>query len=107
MSKTNHTKISKVKRKKTHFDSADESESIHFRRCHICGSLNHSKESLVEKCSHCQKSLAPFVFFDEKKAMGLSDESPDSPNKKAPSYKITRLATETIYPPIWGLTVYW
>lgn len=84
-----------------------DSDHVHFRRCHICGTLNEKSDHLVDRCLSCQKAFAPFVFFDEKKALGISDDSPDHPAKKASSYKITRLATETIYPPIWGLTVYW
>ncbi|MFN3697003.1 MAG: hypothetical protein ACK4VO_06125 [Pseudobdellovibrio sp.] len=89
----------------------DATEHIHFRRCHICGELNEKSYHLVERCGHCQKAFAPFVFFDERKALGvsndISDEGPDHPAKKASSYKITRLASESNYPPIWGLTVYW
>jgi len=84
-----------------------DSDHIHFRRCHLCGVLNEKSDQLVDRCSSCRKAFAPFVFFDEKKALGISDDSLDSPAKKASSYKITRLATESNYPPIWGLTVYW
>lgn len=80
---------------------------IHFRRCHICSTINEQSEKLVDHCSSCGKAFAPFVFFDEKKALGITDLSPEHPAKKASSYKITRLATESNYPPIWGLTVYW
>ncbi len=89
-------------------DLLSELEHCHFRRCHICGMMNERNSQLVDKCSACNKSLAPFVFFDEKKALGLSaDESPEDRAKKTCTIKITRLATQTIYPPIWGITVYW
>jgi hypothetical protein len=87
--------------------TSEDNTHIHFRRCHVCGEMNESENKLVERCFHCKKSLAPFVFFDEKKALGIADVSPENPLKKASSYKITRLATQSIYPPIWGLTVYW
>lgn len=95
MSKTNSSKI-------------QESEHIHFRRCHVCGTFNERANSLVDRCSCCSKALAPFVFFDEARALGVSDEGPsEEPSKKASTIKIARLATQSIYPPIWGLTVYW
>jgi hypothetical protein len=85
-----------------------DAEHIHFRRCHVCGTFNEKANSLVDRCGVCQKALAPFVFFDEQRALGLSDEGPVvEPSKKSSTMKITRLATQTIYPPIWGLTVYW
>jgi len=88
-------------------DLTQATEHIHFRRCHICGALNEESFHLVDRCGVCQKAFAPFVFFDERKALGISDEGPEHPAKKASSYKITRLASESNYPPIWGLTVYW
>lgn len=85
-----------------------ETDHIHFRRCHICGTFNERENSLVDRCANCKKALAPFVFFDEQRALGVSIEGPDvDPAKKSSTMKITRLATQTIYPPIWGLTVYW
>lgn len=70
--------------------------------------MNERASHLVDRCGSCNKALAPFVFFDEKQALGGSDETPqEAPSKRASTIKITRLATETIYPPIWGLTVYW
>lgn len=83
-------------------------EHIHFRRCHVCGTMNERANSLVDRCSACSKALAPFVFFDEQHALGVSDGRPaEEPSKKSSTMKITRLATQSIYPPIWGLTVYW
>lgn len=93
---------------KTNTTDIQDTEHIHFRRCHVCGTFNERENSLVDRCSCCNKALAPFVFFDEQRALGVSDERPhEEPSKRASTIKITRLATETIYPPIWGLTVYW
>lgn len=93
---------------KTPNKTAQNADHIHFRRCHICGTMNERENSLVDRCGSCHKSLAPFVFFDEKRALGVTDEPPtETPSKRASSIKITRIATETIYPPLWGLTVYW
>lgn len=88
-------------------DSYKDSDHIHFRRCHVCGSFNEKANELVDRCGTCRKALAPFVFFDEKHALGITDESPEEPSKKSSTMKMTRLATQTFYPPIWGLTVYW
>lgn len=88
--------------------TVQDTDHIHFRRCHICGTFNERANCLVDRCGSCHKALAPFVFFDEQRALGVSDERPvEDPAKRASSVKITRLATQTIYPPIWGLTVYW
>lgn len=89
-------------------NNVQESEHIHFRRCHICGTMNERQNVLVDRCGSCSKAFAPFVFFDEQNALGISDGRPaEEPSKKSSTMKITRLATQSIYPPIWGLTVYW
>ena len=87
--------------------SHDNEEHVHFRRCHICGVFNERSNELVDRCDGCGKAFAPFVFFDERRAMGINIEKEEEPTKRASSYKMTRLATQSIYPPIWGLTVYW
>ena len=85
-----------------------EADHIHFRRCHVCGNFNEKSNALVDRCQSCHKAFAPFVFFDEKRALGLYDDGPtEEPSKKSSTQRITRLATQSIYPPIWGLTVYW
>ncbi|MGZ3806190.1 MAG: hypothetical protein ACXVB4_18395 [Pseudobdellovibrionaceae bacterium] len=73
---------------------------IHFRRCHICGTLNEASGKLVATCTECGKHLAPFYYFDEGIFMGL------------PLRREVKPSTESIlpyksYPPIWGLTAYW
>ncbi len=40
--------------------------STYFRRCHVCSTVTE-QDKRVERCHHCQKSLAPFYYFDEKK----------------------------------------
>ncbi|MFN3455557.1 MAG: hypothetical protein ACK41T_11410 [Pseudobdellovibrio sp.] len=89
-------------------DHSDES-TTHFRRCHICGVCNEKQEELVSYCEGCGKALAPFVFFDEKELSGISiDRCPSELTSEMYEYlKMTRASTQTIYPPIWGLAVYW
>lgn len=73
---------------------------VHYRVCHMCGEVNHQEHGLVGNCSSCGKHLAPFYYFDESRAMGLTD-----PNAEKP-YRSSALPHQE-YPPIWGLTVYW
>lgn len=72
---------------------------IHFRRCHVCGTLNEASGQLVGNCSCCGKHLAPFHYFDESIFMGL-------PLRKELQNRETNLPFKS-YPPIWGLTAYW
>jgi hypothetical protein len=72
---------------------------IHFRRCHVCGTLNEAPGQLVTDCTQCGKHLAPFHYFDESIFMGL-------PLKQDKSLEISPLPYKS-YPPIWGLTAYW
>jgi predicted nucleic acid-binding Zn-ribbon protein len=37
------------------------------RRCHVCGQLTEHKE-VIDRCTNCGKALAPFCYFDERKA---------------------------------------
>lgn len=74
---------------------------IHFRRCHSCGEVMEACGTLVDKCSHCGKSLQPFYYFDEKLIMGLK-----TPEDAAKEYKSSALPLQS-YPPLWGLTAYW
>ena len=45
----------------------------HIRRCHICGGINESPETVVTKCDHCGKTMAPFYFFNEAETAPISD----------------------------------
>jgi hypothetical protein len=83
---------------------------LHIRRCHICGTTNETESALVDKCSHCGKFFAPFVFFDEKEALELDDQG----RAEAAEIMNNRLKSnewhhpiKTQYPPLWGITVYW
>jgi hypothetical protein len=82
----------------------------HIRRCHICGTVNETENALIERCSSCGKFLAPFVFFDEKAALGLTEK----PHGDVASLMNNRLKSNEWhhpihfqYPPLWGITVYW
>ena len=68
---------------------------VHFRRCHMCGEINHVEGAKVEKCSHCHRSLAPFYYYDDRYS---SIPSIDEPR---PDYEGQE------YYPILGLTAYW
>ncbi len=89
--------------------------SLHFRRCHICGAVSETENALVDKCGHCGKFFAPFVFFDEKAALGMdAAEKQDSAKDDMPSVMSNRLKSnewhqriKSQYPPLWGFTVYW
>lgn len=67
----------------------------YFRRCHICGSLNETKDEHVQRCTHCNKPFAKFQYYDDKYTPIFSDCQP------LPEYR------EGEYIPIRGLTVYW
>jgi hypothetical protein len=73
---------------------------IHFRRCHVCGTLNEAPGKLVADCSSCGKHLAPFHYFDESIFMGL-------PLRKEEKRLETSPLPYKSYPPLWGLTAYW
>lgn len=38
---------------------------VHFRRCHVCGSVSERDCAWVDRCDCCGKLLAPYYFFDE------------------------------------------
>lgn len=69
----------------------------HIRRCHVCGTVNESVNSAVQKCSQCKKYLAPFYFFEEHKLDGIGDVSLHLSTWKESSH----------YQPLWGLSHYW
>lgn len=70
-------------------------EPIHYRRCHVCGSVNMKDGDPVDRCSHCNKSLAPFFYFNDRFKVVLGDETLRPP------------MMEGEYSPIQGLTAYW
>ena len=69
--------------------------SVHFRRCHVCGALTEVSQSKVERCGSCEKSLAPFYYFDDRFVVIPTDSELREPYH----------ASE--YRPIRGLTAYW
>lgn len=106
-------------------------QKIHFRRCHICLTVQCKENGLVERCTSCGKYLRTFIFFDENNALGLTipiNNSKKKSNSKSTqksakesikesslesmksSKKVTferRSVLKTHYPPPKGLTVYW
>ncbi|USN48853.1 MAG: hypothetical protein H6626_07130 [Pseudobdellovibrionaceae bacterium] len=69
--------------------------SVHFRRCHHCGTLNQNEADKVEKCQQCGRTLAAFHYFDERLVPTVSDRHLRPPQMK------------NHFTPIQGLTVYW
>ncbi|MFZ3229760.1 MAG: hypothetical protein WA160_06120 [Pseudobdellovibrio sp.] len=82
---------------------------IHIRRCHICHTVNEQKDSLVDKCTGCGKTLAPFMFFDEKAELGLTEVDSNEAHETRMRLKSGNWgeSLSSRYPPIWGLAVYW
>lgn len=78
-------------------------KAIHIRRCHVCGHTEEVENELVSHCSSCGKILVPFLFFNEKAALGL--DKIDSRHR--PKSNDWRQRLKTQYPPLWGITVYW
>ncbi|MCC7406235.1 MAG: hypothetical protein IT288_17715 [Bdellovibrionales bacterium] len=68
---------------------------VHYRRCHVCGTLNHQEERKVEHCCKCGKHLCQFFYFDDRLTSVPSDAS----------LRPMQFAGE--FYPIQGLTVYW
>ncbi len=96
-SKSPHVGIVPATRIDQRASQEQEDPVTHVRRCHVCGFVNSAQESVIHKCSHCGKHLAPFYYFDESKLEGLSEGSPflsDFKNARG-------------YLPIWGLSTYW
>ncbi len=72
---------------------------IHFRRCHVCGATNECIGELVTECHSCHKRLLPFLYYDERAAMGVSHSGSQIKFK-------TRLPHQS-YPPLQGLSSFW
>lgn len=62
---------------------------LHYRRCHVCNTVNESEGGFVEKCLSCDKPLCRFYYFDDSEAPIYSDLEPSNAD---PSFA---LATET------------
>ena len=80
-----------------------EEKLIHVRRCHLCGQVNEVEAAVINKCGSCGKHFAPFLFFNEKAALGLEGE----PVEFRPQADEWQHLMKTQYPPLWGLAVYW
>lgn len=72
---------------------------IHYRRCHVCGATNECIGELVTECHFCHKRLLPFLYYDERAAMGL--------NLLVGKVKFKSKLPHQIYPPLKGLSSYW
>ncbi len=68
-------------------------QSLHFRRCHVCGAVTERKDP-VDRCEHCGKFISPFFYFDEK-SITVEDEK----GALAPTQGHVR--------PLIGLAAYW
>lgn len=67
----------------------------HYRRCHVCDHINVINTHPVLKCAGCNRSLAPFYYFDDRLTPIPSEGTERPPHIKSE------------YHPIQGLTVYW
>jgi hypothetical protein len=81
-----------------------EEKVIHVRRCHLCGAVNEIEAALVSKCADCGKHFAPFLFFNERAALGLEVEAPP---EREPEIGQWHDVMKAKYPPLWGIAVYW
>ena len=69
---------------------------MYFRRCHVCGALNHTAvHHHVERCEHCTKPMSQFHYFDDRLSPILSDRG------------IRPAPLDGEIQPLKGLTVYW
>jgi hypothetical protein len=80
-----------------------EQKAIHIRRCHLCGVVSEIEANVVIKCQSCGKHFAPFLFFNEKAAMGLDSDIPEVRALGAD----WQYLLQNQYPPLAGLAVYW
>lgn len=72
-----------------------KNRSIHYRRCHSCGEINQITGDKVKKCSHCEKHLTEFRYFDDRYTATFSDRHLRPP--LGPSE----------HSPLVGLSVFW
>ena len=79
------------------------SAQTHFRRCHMCGEVNSvastsesGQADHVERCTSCNKPLAPFFYFDEKMVQGYTEAGARVQEDESGKYD-----------PIIGLTAHW
>jgi len=86
-----------------------QENKIHIRRCHICNTVNEQENAVIDRCDHCGKALAPFMFFDEKAALGLTPFDSNEQHEIRMRLKSGNWgdSLSSKYPPLWGLAVYW
>jgi hypothetical protein len=65
-----------------------------YRRCHVCGTFCEA-QTLVRRCSRCDKPFAPFYYFDDKFSPVLNASGLRAPD------------LDGQWRPIQGLTAYW
>lgn len=61
--------------------------------------MNECIGELVTQCFHCEKRLLPYLYFDERSAMGLSLPIKD--------FEFKSRLPHSEYPPLKGLSSYW
>ncbi len=77
---------------------------IHIRRCHICSQTSESEDSKIERCNSCGKYLAPFVFCSD--PMDAADmKLLTEPSR--PQNAVEKSLLKSVYPPIYGISLYW
>ena len=77
-----------------------EATFLHIRRCHVCGFLNESCNSDVDRCRGCDKALAPFLFCEST----YDSEAIELSRKVFTTHKNE---SKVIYPPLVGIALYW
>lgn len=76
---------------------------LHIRRCHVCGEVNESEKSAIDRCLCCGKHLAPFLFC---KDVGLQkNDNLAEVQKTVTENSSSFLKAE--YPPLFGISLYW
>ena len=81
---------------------------LHFRRCHLCNHVNMTKEKVVKKCQKCNKHLAPYYYFDERKLYQILQKKSALPNSYVRAFIQKRQGRQNErYPPLQGLSAYW
>lgn len=73
---------------------------FHYRRYHICGTLNELENGFVNQCEKCKKYFAPFYFFEESEIPIVSDDPNSSEQKNT-------VTGSSGYRPLTGISFYW
>ena len=70
---------------------------LHFRRCHHCFGVSETEGAQIERCSHCEKPMAPFYFFNDAEVMPLSESELRPADERRSGERV----------PVRGFTAYW